>query len=184
MKRSKTDRRGDNPSDINPAAAARRRMIRALGSSGALSLASLAVNGWRKPVVRAAVLPAHAQSSVACTVGVTIEMQDFNMFPVTFVGCIGASGSNGSTDLGCVTQVFNSTAGLTDPSSTNGMFTAAPGTYTVSFLYDYNSGRPNITISCCDGPPFIDNLDDGTGSDDFILIVNDDGECSLSTFGP
>lgn len=49
---------------------ARRRLLRALGGSS-LAAGTVVASGWHKPVVRAVVLPAHAQISglaIACTV--------------------------------------------------------------------------------------------------------------------
>lgn len=70
-------------SESNPAASSRRRLIRALGGGGGLAIAAVVAYGWKKPIVTAVVLPAHARSSQTpateeCTVGYSITATNDN----------------------------------------------------------------------------------------------------------
>lgn len=52
--------------DINPRAAGRRRLLRAIGGSG-VALSAVLTSRWQQPVVETVVLPAHAQTTNANT---------------------------------------------------------------------------------------------------------------------
>jgi len=184
MKETKPDNKNRDVPDSNPAAAARRRMIRALGGSSALALSNLAVHGWQKPVVSAAVLPAHAQSSPACQIGVSFSYEDVAL--ITRMVCIEILGSAGTLAQGCTTlptapsAAFNTTTGMLSAN-------AAPGSYMVSFLWAPASGSLAYTVSCCGGIPNINTLDPppfGPREDSVGVVVIDDGECSVNTLGP
>jgi len=159
VKETKPDNKNCELSDTNPAGSARRRMIRALGGSSALVLSNLAVHGWQRPVVRAAVLPAHAQSSPACQIGVSFSYEDQAI--ITRMVCIEILGSAGTLTQGCTTLPSAASAGF---STTTGSVSAnaAPGSYMVSFIWSVASGALTYTVSCCGGtnintfepPPF------------------------------
>lgn len=64
----------------NPAAPARRRLLRALGGGGTTAPGALSSPQWTRPLVKAVVLPAHAQTSlvettdpVGCAVALTVD---------------------------------------------------------------------------------------------------------------
>lgn len=52
-------------SGLNPSATSRRRLIKALGMTGAAALVSMQ---WTRPIITLGGLPAHAQASVDCSV--------------------------------------------------------------------------------------------------------------------
>jgi hypothetical protein len=73
---SHLDREGE--SVYNPAAAGRRRLLRAIGASGGVvAFAALTAPQWVKPVINAVLVPAHAQlSGCGDVVALIIETQD------------------------------------------------------------------------------------------------------------
>jgi len=141
---SRLDRKGE--SVYNPAAAGRRRLLRAIGSGGGVAaFAALTAPQWARPVVNAVLLPAHARLS-GCDDVVTliIETVDSSGCAATGItvqaalvsGTVTASG-NGGDSRGC--KRFT----VTHPH--------APGTALASYFvvggYNSETGMPPWTLT-------------------------------------
>jgi hypothetical protein len=137
-------------SEANPAAAARRRLLRAVAGSGAAMLGGQFTSGWQKPVVNAVILPAHAQLSavtpVNCPVTMVATVSQATSYP--YSASVFLSGTGGGTTLLSEADVPGGYGTLI-----SGIATLPAGSYSAFFRY---SG-PNVPwaftldVSCCDG---------------------------------
>ena len=169
----------------NPKAAARRRMIRALGGSGALGLATLAAGGWKKPVVDAVALPVHAAvSPAACEIGASVTVSNSNTSGATLGVCIELLDAGGTTSFGCYVASASGTA------SGGSSVTAGPGTYTLSYYWDTANTLTGVglvnsgSVVCCNTSARGAISVNSTSSYEVLLTVSDTGECALGKVPP
>lgn len=171
-----------DPSDLNPAGAARRRLIQALGL-GAVA-ASLSLD-WTPPRVRLGSAPAHAAATgLGCEVSYWMTVQGGNSSASNTV-LLAASDSNGSTILDSIAF-----SGLNSGTLSAALFLTE--SRTVTFGFDYTAPFVNTgtsesfmsftnSISCCDATQSLAHHLGGTG--DTILFfseVVEDGNCQFS----
>ncbi len=176
----------DDRSTLNPAGAARRRLIKAAGLGLVASQVSF---DWRKPSVSIGSTPAHAQPSVtpaACTVGFTVSMSanaSSQSYSIQLVSeGTGDSGFGTGTSVNASADVLRTlTASYVQPSD---------DTIINDILYSVRSlGTIDLTWSatCCTadfsastqitGPS---NSASSTGvASGFASWASEDGECSL-----
>jgi hypothetical protein len=186
---------GKNPTadvtEHNPSAPARRRLIRALGGSGALGLATLAAGGWKKPVVDSVVLPIHAAvspavSPAACEIGASITVSNSNTQAASLGACIDLIGGGQTMSFGCYTA-FPSGISATGTASGGSSVSAGPGTYTLRYSWDPGNTLSGVTLTnavsivCCnDATGTLVYLDSTSiSSVGLMLTISDAGECSL-----
>lgn len=173
----------------NPSGAARRRLLRAVGGSGGVALGVLLAGQWQKPIVKAVVLPAHAQTSpvetVGCLITVLADLEGVATGSADGTMQIFVQDGGGSTELGSVLVPFTASAASLLVSS---MF--PPGTYDVIAGVTRQSGSvQNWTVnwSCCDASLSSASTFGGvTAPSDNLLAVaeiNDDGQCELNSPG-
>lgn len=183
---------GADPSDRSPdpnrpSGAARRRLLRALGGSGGALLGVVLASKWRKPVVEAVVLPAHAQTSglppsAATGCQVTLE--------ATFAG-VPSGNSNAGRSMtlfvsgaNSTTLATGSTAGF-DPLTLSGSSTFPPGSYSAAFSTAHDflaTGSFQLRVACCDATAVAEfqQLDPDDPSLFWPnIVIDDDGECSF-----
>jgi len=183
-----SNRKGDEDRcGLEPRAAARRRLMRAVGGSG-FALGAILAAKWHKPVVQSVLLPAHAQvspaqedsePSVPCPVSVTIAGGPDG----------GARGSYTlDVQIGGTTLAEISTAGATLVSTSTSAGTTLPvGTFQIAGRIAV--GRVGVftallSASCCDASASQTFGSTTTAAGSFESLIDgqitDDGECTLS----
>jgi hypothetical protein len=169
-----TDHSGDSPSRTTPAA--KRRLLRALGGTGGIALGVLLGARWHKPVVKAVVLPAHAQASPVEEMGCLISVSAAVRFVSAGVGTmqIVAQDGSGSTELGNV-EIQGSTTLL-------GSSTFPTGTYTVGVAMSTGGIARSLDVSwsCCDDTASANLTPSDGGATLFRSAdISDDAQCEL-----
>lgn len=172
-------------STLNPAGAARRRLIKAVG----LGLVGSQISfDWNKPKVSIGSTPVHAQPSVmvdACTVGYTVSMSA-NADTMEYSIQLTSSGSDGAS-FGTGTSV---NASATNLRTLTGSYVQPSGESVFNgFLYTVQSlGTLDLTWSatCCtedavaDASISVPTIGSATGDwDMFGSTAAEDGECTI-----
>jgi len=171
------DRSKDSPAPVdslpNPAGAARRRMIRTLGSGGGMALAGIIAGGWKKPVVEAVLLPAHATQS-------DTSQPDCTLFFTNVVSFGGLFTAGIAFDANTVTQVPTDDDQITVTAST--IVNANQSNFYASGLVAISGGgeaSQTVSASCCTNT-FADTATITLANFTYsVEIIYDDGICSI-----
>jgi hypothetical protein len=167
-------------SEFNPAGAARRRLLRALTASGGAIAGGLLAPKWTKPVINAAILPAHAQATMvvapACPISASVAIVPSSSVPYTAV--ILASDTNAVS-----TTLASSVIGGESTIVTGEISTLLPGSYSALFFVQFASSvnwASTFTASCCSDFRSFAGTDTATfAAFQQAIILNDDGSCSV-----
>lgn len=169
-------------SQLNPAATARRRLLKTLGMGAAAGMVSL---DWTRPIVRLGALPAHAQASpnfCEITMQRAIEMAE------------GSVSLYLTLDLSGTLQATSSTTGSPSASLELVHLPTQSGTYSATFQWAMENSTSEIIYSysqadlCCDesrgnsAQQTIASSSNGLLNVGISLDIFDDGTCS--TFIP
>lgn len=175
--------KAEDGSALNPAGAARRRLIKAAGLSAIAGLVSI---DWQRPAIRLGSLSAHAGASVSgCSleVGASASISPTGGAGGTITLALIVSGPGGTTEL--------TSDSFFDVGTLTGTTTGAPSE-TLSIGFSYSTDGPGSTdgdnlylilgATCCTNETAVGN--------DFIpasgtifeieAIPGDDGSCSVS----
>jgi len=169
-----------NSTEHNPAGAARRRLLQAVGGGiGIATVSRLSASGWTRPVIDSAVLPAHAGMSTATGCPVTISgaatrgsSGDFNLFiEVQGEGLtLAAVTTNNSGTISATTTL---------PPGGNAYYAVAQiGTGTAQ-----PAMTVEMTLSCCANSDTNTNINTGglIGIGTALqAIAGDDGQCTFT----
>jgi len=134
-------------SEVNPAAAGRRRLLRAVAGSGVAVLGGLLTTRWHKPVIESVILPAHAAVSPVTPVSCPVTMVA-SVTPGTSSAAYGASVLLSGTGGPILLAQANTTGVNT---TISGITTLPPGAYSAFFSYT-GDGLPwtySMEVSCC-----------------------------------
>lgn len=163
----------------NKLSSSRRRLLKALGGAGSAACVSLLSNGWKKPVVNAVTLPAHASTTGLCQIQL--------LWDVTVASTALVEGGYGWTLYDSNFQIIDAA-----DNDANGSFNdsdsieLAPGTYYISFGAGFGIGSGALTIAlraqCC-GPDFVADGAAGSIPGSFGIgvrvIIGPDGSCDI-----
>ncbi len=167
----------DDRNTLNPAGAARRRLLKAAGLGAVAAGLSL---DWRTPRVRLGALPTHAQATIAdCTVGYTLNLVNLDPSGQSAMAALGLSDSNGSSTLAS-TIIYDTTSTHQISAST----TQGPSeTYSWIYLFTVPGSALSGSFSaecCTDSLSTAVGQVNGTNS---VLLYNtvtgDPGTCSI-----
>lgn len=173
--------------DRQPSGAARRRLLRALGGSS-VALGTVLAAEWHKPIVKAIVLPVHAQMSpgdgdtdggpIGCAITASVSIE-----PVS-VGSFSVEVGVASTD-GAVVGTLLSTSGASVAVTASGSSTLPTGFYQFGGDASVPNGEYSISsgFSCCDATESFTILvgpDETSQIGGLTFDVTDDGECEFT----
>ncbi len=164
---------------LNPAGAARRRLIRSLGLA---AVASQVAIDWHKPRIHLGGLPAHAEATDRlCSFNLSMSFSATSTNPIT-LGVVGETLLEGIT----VDYIFSTV--LTDSSFTTETTTVLPtGTNDIRLSW-FRSDTNDIldyemSASCCDptadSSGGIETSDPLNGGELVFTVVVGDGTCSF-----
>lgn len=192
-KRSSPPDRSDHSADessLRVPGAARRRLLRALGRSGGITVGALLSAPWHKPLVKSVVLPAHGQTSpsepgsepgpVGCPI--TVDLSFFDRGPGG-----GIYTDPYSLSLFVNDTIVNSTATSgVESTSLSGASTFPPGTYSAGLSVDFNDDTDfnafsfTLDLACCDATEQLAGSQVGDFATAAEFVVSDDGECAVN----
>ncbi|MGA8261202.1 MAG: hypothetical protein WB783_13395 [Arenicellales bacterium] len=155
-------------------------MLTALGASGGAVVSALLGSPWRKPMVRAVVLPAHAETSpvAGCSVSVSAAV-----LPVDAVAY------SASVFVGTKVLAMTATSGVSTLFAGSSSF--PPGIYSAGLSVQQGTTQSvswSVTFSCCNHSTSVSSPE--TASDFSaevpVHVIGDDGECEflLYSAGP
>jgi len=173
-------------SSLHEAGSARRRLVRALGGSSGLALAGLIAGGWKKPVVDATLLPAHADSSGSSDTGTPSPCTVY----ATEVGSVPIASYVLAIAFGAITDIVASTTGVNGQAQVTAstVISAANspllawGLITADATNLAGTGGHTVYVSCCTNSNFLTGTVSSDANDDALGIQAsfvDEGQCTL-----
>jgi hypothetical protein len=176
-------------SDPNPTGAARRRLFRALGKSGAAALGGLLVSRWQKPIVETVLLPAHAQTSRTEMTGPGSPIGCVVTLAVTLLpsGTFGYTAEVVARDTNGVTTTLNSSNFPSGSAVLSGATSLPPGSYDGIFAVTHGGSQPwsyTFEFSCCDTFSDLPSALASTVTSYGLglhAILADDGTCAVTS---
>ncbi len=175
------DRQSRDSSTLNPAGAARRRLIKAAGLGALTGVVSV---DWRKPSVRIGALTAHAQGSNLCqidySVNATINPDVGGAISISLLGF----------DTAAQSQLLGSGVIFDSGAVTGSTVTGGTETYQLQVSASITLGNSDVTISltqaatCCGDDAGFGFVIDPSGTDGTFAwpgpqVYPDDGNCNL-----
>lgn len=164
---------------LNPAGAARRRLIKSLGLA---AVASRVAIDWRKPQIHLGGLPAHAAGSPRlCQFNLSMTFAPSGTNPIT-LQIVGETITGGIT----VNSLYSTV--VSDSSFTDEIATTLPIGDNELFLYWNRSQTSDemdyeMSASCCDATADssggIDTISPQSGDERVFLVAIGDGTCSF-----